>query len=79
MALHLALADMTVHGWDLAKATDQSFEPDEDISEEVYGFVTGMMVPIGKMPRGNNFKDPLEVPDDTGAKERLLAYLGRQP
>ena len=79
MALHLALADLTIHGWDLATATGQTFEPDEDIAEEIYGFVTGMMVPKGKMPRGDNFKDPIEVGDDAGATERLLGYLGRQP
>lgn len=79
VALNLALTDMTVHGWDLAKATDQDFEPDENIAEALYGFVTNMMVPKGQMPRGGNFGEPIDVPDDASAKDRLVAYLGRQP
>ena len=78
-ALHLALADMTVHGWDLAKATDQGFEPDEDIAEEILGFVTTMLEPEGKMPRGNSFAEPVDVGDDVPAVHRLVAYVGRNP
>ena len=78
-ALHLAIADMTVHAWDLAKATGQDFEPDDDIAEETLGFIRSMLQPEGKMPRGDSFADPVDVGDDAPAVHRLVAYVGRKP
>ena len=79
VALHLALADMTIHGWDLAKATGQDFQPEEDIAEAVYGFMSTAMEPSGQMPRGTAFGPPVEVGADASAVDRMLAYGGRQP
>ncbi len=78
MALGLALADATVHGWDLATATGQKYEIDTDIAESVLGVVS-MMEPKGEWPRGDNFKAPVEIPADAPAADQLIAYLGRQP
>lgn len=78
-ALGLALADAVVHGWDLAKATNQVLEIDEDIAEELHGMTSSMMQPKGDYPRGDSFGEPVDVPDDAPAADRLLSYLGRQP
>ena len=79
MALHLALADMVVHGWDVAKGTGQDYEPDADIAEEIYGFVTQMMEPNGEMPRRSAFGPPIDVPQDAPPADKMLAYVGRKP
>ena len=77
--LGLALADAAVHGWDLAKGTNQDYEIDDDVARAAYGMVTSMMQPEGDYPRGESFGDPIEVPDDAPIPDKLLAYLGRTP
>lgn len=79
MALGLAVADAAVHGWDLAKATGQPADIDDDIAEAVYGMTSSMMKPLGDYPRGESFGEPVDVPDDAPIADKALAYLGRQP
>ena len=79
VALHLALADMVIHGWDLATATGQDYQPDDDVGEEIYGFISSMMEPGGEMPRGGAFGPPVEIAQDAPATHKMLAYVGRQP
>jgi uncharacterized protein (TIGR03086 family) len=78
-ALGLALADAVVHGWDLAQATGQDITIDDDAAEAIYGMTSGMMEPKGSYPRGDAFKDPVEVSDGAAPAARMLAYLGRTP
>jgi len=78
-ALGLALADSVVHGWDLAVATDQNTEIDEDVAEAIYEMTSSMMAPKGDFPRMTAFKDPIAVDDGASPQARMLAYLGRTP
>lgn len=78
-ALGLALADAAVHGWDLARATGQQVTIDDDIADAIYGMTTQMMAPKGPYPRGDWFKDPVEIGGESSPADRLLAYLGRLP
>ena len=68
-----------MHGWDLAEATGQKLVIDEDIAEAVYGTTSSMMQPNGSYPRGDSFKEPVEIGEDASAGEKMLAYLGRDP
>lgn len=77
--LMLAIADATVHGWDLAQATGQEMTIDDDVAEAVYRSTSSMMEPKGSYPRGESFDDPVEVAEDAPATARMLAYLGRNP
>lgn len=79
MVLGLAIGDAAVHGCDLAQATGQTISIDDDVAEAVYGMTTGMMEPKGKFPRGEWFAPPVDVPDDAPIRDKMLAYLGRQP
>ncbi|MEA2452775.1 MAG: hypothetical protein QOG04_1485 [Actinomycetota bacterium] len=79
VVLGLALSDAVVHGWDLATATHQDYEIDEDVAQACYGMVTSMMEPKGDFPRGDSFAEPVEVPDDAPTADKLIAYLGRKP
>lgn len=79
VALGLGIADVAVHGWDLAKATRQPAEIDEDVAQAVYGMTTSMMQPLGDFPRSGSFDEPIPVPDDAPIADKALAYLGRQP
>ena len=79
VALGIALADVAVHGWDLAKATGQEASIDDDIAEVVYQMTTQMMAPKGRFPRLTAFNDPVEIGADAAPTDRLVAYLGRRP
>ena len=79
VALGLALSDAVVHGWDLARATGQELQIDDDIAETIYGMTTGMMEPKGKFPRGDFFGPAVDISDDAPVQDRMLAYLGRDP
>ena len=77
--LGLAIADAAVHGWDLATATGQEADIDDDIAEAIYGMTTSMMEPMGDFPRGDSFGPPIDVPDDAPPAHKALTYLGRTP
>jgi len=72
----LVLLDLTIHAWDLAKATGQRFEPDAEVHSAVVDLVTQM----GPMAQEMNvFKKPVEAPADATPFEQLLATTGRDP
>ena len=75
----LGLADGVVHGWDLAQATGQQVEIEDEAAETVYQMVTSMLEPEGEWPRGDQFGEPIAVPDEAPTADRLLGYLGRDP
>jgi uncharacterized protein (TIGR03086 family) len=79
VVLGLSIAETTVHGCDLARATGQDVAVDDDVAEAVFGMTSGMMQPRGSFPRGTSFADRVDVPDDAPIQDKMLAYLGRRP
>ncbi|WP_345559130.1 TIGR03086 family metal-binding protein [Nonomuraea rosea] len=73
---HMYLVDMVVHGWDLARATGQEYEPDPEAVSRALHF-TGQMVEMGRQ-RGA-FGPPVPVPADAPPFDRLLGIIGRDP
>ncbi|GAA4570855.1 TIGR03086 family metal-binding protein [Planotetraspora kaengkrachanensis] len=73
---HMYLVDMVVHGWDLARATGQEYEPDLDAVSRALHF-TEQMVEMGR--RRGVFGAPVAVPDDAPQFDRLLGIIGRDP
>ncbi|MFD0144377.1 MULTISPECIES: TIGR03086 family metal-binding protein [unclassified Streptomyces] len=72
----MALLDLTVHLWDLAQATGQSFEPDPAVVESLTGTVEELAPTARKM---DVFAAAVAVPENASAFERLLAATGRNP
>ncbi|MFI8966742.1 TIGR03086 family metal-binding protein [Streptomyces sp. NPDC053493] len=72
----MVLLDLTVHAWDLARATGRAFEPDPVVVAELAGEVAGMAPMARKM---NVFGEAVELPADAPAFARLLAATGRDP
>ncbi|GII81994.1 TIGR03086 family protein [Sphaerisporangium rufum] len=70
------LTDMVVHGWDLATATGQDYEPAPETVARALDF-TDRMVEMGRQ-RGA-FGPPVAVPDDAPPLTRLLGIVGRDP
>jgi len=71
--------EITVHGWDLAKATGQPTELDPDLASWVLAVAQRILPPE---PRGGEeipFGPVVPVPPGAGLYARLAAWLGRQP
>ena len=49
----------------------------DSLSDYVMGLAQEIITPQGRTTAG--FDDPLEVPADAGALDRLVAYTGRSP
>ena len=79
IALFLAISDAVVHGWDLARATGQQMDIEDDIADAIYEMTTEMLEPKGSYPRGDSFRPPVDVPEDAAPADRMLAYMGRRP
>ncbi|MGW7410934.1 TIGR03086 family metal-binding protein [Streptomyces sp. NPDC054863] len=72
----MALLDLTVHAWDLARATGQDFAPDEEGVRALGALVTQMGPTARQM---NVFADACPVPEGATPFEELLASTGRRP
>ncbi|MFH9414727.1 TIGR03086 family metal-binding protein [Streptomyces rochei] len=73
---HMALLDLTVHAWDLAVATGQSYEADPSVLTELVGAVEAMA------PQAREygvFGPEVPTPGHATELERVLALTGRDP
>ena len=67
--------DGLVHGWDLATATGQPYEPSDELVAEVEAFARDAVDPLRD---GDTFAAALEPPEGASPIERLVAYTGRR-
>jgi uncharacterized protein (TIGR03086 family) len=67
--------DGLVHGWDLAVATGQQYEPSEHLVAEVDAFARQAIAP--SMRDGDTFAGAVEPPAGATPIERLAAFTGR--
>lgn len=72
----MALLDLTLHAWDLARATGQDFTPADGTVSALFELVD-TMAPTAR-ERGM-FGEPVEVPEGASDFERLLGETGRDP
>jgi len=66
--------DGLVHGWDLATATGQAYQPTDALVAEIDAFAHQVLEPLRD---GDIFKGAVEPPADATPIERLAAYTGR--
>jgi uncharacterized protein (TIGR03086 family) len=79
MAGLIALDELVVHGWDLAKATGQAYDVDESTLEAVHGFVAQFCGPGREGARGGLFGPEVDVPADAPLLDRVIGMTGRDP
>ncbi|MFG2330714.1 TIGR03086 family metal-binding protein [Streptomyces sp. NPDC048604] len=72
----MALLDLTVHAWDLARATGAAFEPAPEVVEGLVPVVEKLAPTAREM---NVFGAAVEVREGATAFERMLATTGRDP
>ena len=68
--------DGLVHGWDLATATGQSYEPPEALVAEVEAFARQAVEPLRD---GDTFAAAVATPPSATPIQRLVAFTGRRP
>lgn len=69
-------ADVFMHSWDLARASDQDFALDEDFAAEL---LEGAR-PVEQLMRDSGQYGPaVPVPDDAPVSDQLIGFIGRDP
>jgi uncharacterized protein (TIGR03086 family) len=67
--------DGLVHGWDIATATGQAYDPSDQLVAEVEGFARQAIA--DEMRDGDTFAAEVTAPADASPIERLAAFTGR--
>ena len=75
-AVHLRAVEELVHGWDLARATDQRPRFPHEVVERELAFTRDKLADVP--PDQSPFAPPQPVPDDAPPLDRLAAMLGRR-
>jgi uncharacterized protein (TIGR03086 family) len=75
----VAADELVVHGWDVARATGQPYEPEPAVLDAAKSFL--VMVASPDAPAGPDvaFGPSRAVPDDAPLLDRVLALAGRDP
>ena len=69
--------EFLVHAWDYAAATGHRIDTADSVTDYVSGLAKKIITPEGRATAG--FADPVDVPDDAPALDRLIAFTGREP
>jgi uncharacterized protein (TIGR03086 family) len=69
--------EFLVHAWDYAVAMGRTVNAPDSLVDYVMGVAQGVITPQGRTTAG--FDDPVDLPGDACALDRLVAYTGRNP
>ncbi|MFI6766580.1 TIGR03086 family metal-binding protein [Streptomyces sp. NPDC050355] len=75
LAGRIALNELVVHGWDLARATGQDYAPDPDSLGVSYGLLSSW----AEGETGPLFGAVVAVPGDAPLLDKVVALSGRRP
>jgi uncharacterized protein (TIGR03086 family) len=75
----VALDELVLHGWDVARATGQAFTCDDESLGAVYGFVSQFSGPGMEAQREGLFGPVVDIGDDAPLVDRIVALAGRDP
>ncbi|GGW25652.1 TIGR03086 family metal-binding protein [Streptomyces xantholiticus] len=76
VAGRVALNELVIHGWDLARATGQEYDPGEASAAVSYEIVRPT---DDDSLREGIFGPPVAVPDDASLLDRVVGLSGRRP
>jgi uncharacterized protein (TIGR03086 family) len=79
IAGQVALDDVVLRAWDLARGTGQPYQQDPATLQAFLAAMTGMYPPDDLDAGTGFFKPPVPVPDDAPLVDRVVAYSGREP
>jgi uncharacterized protein (TIGR03086 family) len=72
----VGLAEVVIHGWDVAVATGQDYGVDDEVAEALLAHMAGF---TAGDPVEGLFGPVVEIADDASAFDRTLALSGRDP
>jgi uncharacterized protein (TIGR03086 family) len=75
----VALDELVIHGWDVARASGQAYDCDRRLLEAVHGFVAQFAGPGQEAARERLFGPVVQVSDDAPLLERVVGLTGRDP
>jgi uncharacterized protein (TIGR03086 family) len=75
----VALNELVLHGWDVARASGQRYECDQASLDACLGLVAQFTGPGSESLRGDAFGPVVEVPPDAPPLDRLVGLSGRNP
>ena len=75
----VALDELVLHGWDLARATKQPFACDPASTAAVLEFTSASAKPERAATREGLFGPVVDVPEDAPDFDRALGFAGRDP
>ncbi len=75
----VALDELVIHGWDVARASGQAYDCDPELLEVVHGFVAQFSGPDEEAAREGLFGPVVDVPDDAPLLDRVIGLTGRDP
>lgn len=76
---HVAMNELVVHGWDIARASGQPYDAGKDEIDACLAFVAPTVEQSGGKGVEGLFGPAVEIPDDAPALDRLIAMTGRDP
>lgn len=77
VAAAVAVDELVIHGWDLARATGQPYEPDPAALQASYDF---LLAAADDPSRGGGIFGPVvRVPDEAPLLDRAVGLSGRDP
>ena len=79
IAGQVALDEIVLHAWDLARGTGQPYQQDPATLEACLAAMTAMYPPDNLDGRKGIFEPPVPVRDDAPLVDRVVAYSGRDP
>jgi uncharacterized protein (TIGR03086 family) len=75
----VALDEVVIHGWDLARATGRRYDIDATLLEALLPFLMHMAEPAMEPGRRGLFGPVVPVPQDAPLLDRVLGLTGRDP
>ena len=77
IAGQIALDEVVLHAWDLARGTSQPYQQDPATLEACLAAMTGIYPPDNLDARKGIFEPPVPVPDNAPLVDRVVAYSGQ--
>ncbi|MFE9687062.1 TIGR03086 family metal-binding protein [Streptomyces sp. NPDC006285] len=77
--LSMLVAEVVVHGWDIARAIDQTWRPGPAVVEQAHALLTDQIKPEYRGGAGMPFAPEVSVSPNAPALNRLLGFAGRSP
>lgn len=75
----VALNELVIHGWDVARATSQVYQCDQPSLEAVHSFLGSFSVAEPDVQPDGPFGPAVEVPHEAPFLDRVVGLSGRRP